>query len=75
MRRGGGLGQPPGSQKPAGSPTPLRILQALPNVQEGDGGTDMNQEEWQVLIALAVVVTLVTLLTNSLTKNRTSPQT
>ena len=34
----------------------------------------MNQEEWQVLLTLVVVVMLATLLTKSLMTNRTSPQ-
>ena len=34
----------------------------------------MNQEEWQVLFTLVVVVMLATLLTKSLMANRTSPQ-
>ncbi len=34
----------------------------------------MNQEEWQVLFKLVVVVMLATLLTKSLMANRTSPQ-
>ena len=34
----------------------------------------MNQEEWQALFTLVVVVMLTTLLTKSLMTNRTSPQ-
>ena len=34
----------------------------------------MNQEEWQVLFGLVVVVMLATLLTKSLMTNRTDPQ-
>ena len=34
----------------------------------------MNQEEWQVLFTLVVVVMLATLLTKSLMANRTDPK-